>query len=652
MNKKLSEQMGKALLGLAVLSFVVTFSYGMIYYRTIENDFFYFLTVLQNSIKAFTFKANISFGDLAKYIAENEGWGYKVLGYSYGVACFTAPYCTLSFCYKIIQKFTKLRLAIFRHKKYRHVIIFGYNTEVKALLATEDLKLDDESKCKIHLVTTESISDKETADLIKKGVVIHNVDILSIQNDPKQVSYFLRQLEVDLVQDIILFEESSSRNFSIYHFFHTIELGERNDRIKFFCRCEDDGIRKIIEDYHDTKLKCGKFVSDLEIVSIPELRIRKLLDACPLHKYYMEQQDRYPDPNDWNLHLLIIGFGKLGQQLLLQAMNMGVTGSNNDIVIDIIDNDIEKQKSIFENHFNEKYVSIQDQEISIGSDKADGTLTFRFRKMDIRYRQFQEQLRELGAENKFTYIAICVEDPDVSLHCLTEVKRYMDNAKAPYAIRMELDQIMEKYINGNDDTYANVVTIESTCNAVSLSDLIQEKVDSDAKLFNHIYNSFAIPEEDNQDEEQTAAEEWRHLTLFRRNASRAISQHAKVKHAIMKNISDEDLEKWFGKDGMLLRQENGEWKYNLSDEAFARIQSDTDNYKTISEMSRMEHRRWCYFTAACGWGATQSFKAEKDDIHLENPCLCTWDDLAKNLPAYCKYDLMPLLYEKKIRGEK
>ena len=82
MNKKLSEQMGKALLGLAVLSFVVTFSYGMIYYRTIENDFFYFLTVLQNSIKAFTFKANISFGDLAKYIAENEGWGYKVLGYS------------------------------------------------------------------------------------------------------------------------------------------------------------------------------------------------------------------------------------------------------------------------------------------------------------------------------------------------------------------------------------------------------------------------------------------------------------------------------------------------------------------------------------------------------------------------------------------
>ena len=120
----------------------------------------------------------------------------------------------------------------------------------------------------------------------------------------------------------------------------------------------------------------------------------------------------------------------------------------------------------------------------------------------------------------------------------------------------------------------------------------------------------------------------------------------------MKNISDEDLEKWFGKDGMLLRQENGEWKYNLSDEAFARIQSDTDNYKTISEMSRMEHRRWCYFTAACGWGATQSFKAEKDDIHLENPCLCTWDDLAKNLPAYCKYDLMPLLYEKKIRGEK
>ena len=649
MNRKLSDQVGRILLGLAIISFAVTFLYGMIYYRSIENDFFYFLTVLQNSIMAFTFNADISFADLGKYIAEHEEIGYKILGYSYGIACFTAPYCTLSFFYKIIQKLTKLRFAVAKHKKFRHIIIFGYNAEVKALLSPEELKLDDEQKCKIHLVTTEDICDKDASVLIRKGVIIHNVDILSIQNNPRQVSYFLKKTEIDKVHDVILFDESSSRNFSIYHFFHLIDLGEKNNSIKFYCRCEDDGIRRIIEDYHDSKLKSGQFVSDLEIVSIPEIRVRKLLDKCPLHKYYSEQEDRYPDPNDWNLHLLIIGFGKLGQQLLLQAMNMGVVGSNNDIVIDVIDSDIEAKKSIFENHFSDKYVTYDNEDILINSDMADGKLVLRFRKMDIRYKKFSKQLKKLGGENGFTYIAICVENPDISLHCLTEAKRYMDNKLVQFAIRMDLDQIMEDYINGNDDTYGNVITIESTYNAISLVDLIQEKLDLDAKLFNHIYNSIEITNQNKADEKKIAVEEWKKLTLFRRNASRAIAQHAKVNHVVMKHISDKQLEKWFGKEGMLIRKTGNKWEYNLSDKEFAGIQSDMDNYKVISEMSRMEHRRWCYYTASCGWSPTTSYGEKKNDARMENPCLCTWDNLAKNLPSYCKYDLMPLLYEKKIR---
>lgn len=113
----------------------------------------------------------------------------------------------------------------------------------------------------------------------------------------------------------------------------------------------------------------------------------------------------------------------------------------------------------------------------------------------------------------------------------------------------------------------------------------------------------------------------------------------------MKSISNEQFEDWFGEDGTLLRYRNGSWTYDVSDEEFARIQSDSVAFKEPSEFSRLEHRRWCYYTASCGWSCTPSPYMKKNDKLMENPCLCTWDELALHLPSYCVYDLMPMIYE-------
>ena len=85
-----------------------------------------------------------------------------------------------------------------------------------------------------------------------------------------------------------------------------------------------------------------------------------------------------------------------------------------------------------------------------------------------------------------------------------------------------------------------------------------------------------------------------------------------------------------------------------------RRQSDRNTYPLISEIARMEHRRWCYYMASLGWKRTEEPGGKKNETKAErkerekrkeNACLCNWDELVKYKSDVCKYDLMPLLME-------
>lgn len=663
MNKKTNDIIKKVLLGLAIFSFVITFIEGCLYYDDIENELFRFLIIIQNSIKAFAFRTDISIEDMLGDIVTHPGLFRQIIGYAYGVACFTAPYCTLTFCYKIITKLLKINLFISKRKKYRHIIIFGYNDEVKALLA--DKEYISNNKYKIHIVVGDNSAEKDEEYILHNKIELHPVDFLSLSEN--QISYFLKRIEAELAEDIILFEESSSRNFSLYNLFFSEECRNylkkngMKENVKFFCRCEDAGIEQIIQDYHDSYVLsdiCNEFCSDLEIISVPELRIRKMLEKNPLHSYYLNSGVR--DMNEWHLHILIIGFGKLGQQLLLQTMSQGVTGSRNNIIIDVVDYDVEKKKSIFVNTFSDEYMEFHDNDYIISSDKADGLLKIRFRNMDIRYQQFEKLLQNLGEVGAFTYVAICVEDPDTTLHCMSKINRYIrscdrDNKlicdNVCLGVRMDFDKRMEKYVTENNKTYKNVFAIEATSNAISLEGLLNDKVDRKAKDFNYIYNTINInPDSGFKNVEEDRYNLWKKMSLFRRNSSRALAEHETVKQLLIKDVSKEDMEKWFGENGELLEYRAGNWFYKTNEDDFVKVQSDIEKYPVVSEFSRMEHRRWCYFMASARWKDTD--KPDKSDIFLENPCMATWENLTLHRPKYCVYDLIPLLMKYKDIKEK
>ena len=658
MRKKPDKQTSKVLFYLAIGCFIITLIQGILYYNTemYPNPMFRWMMIVQNSIKAFGFSSSISISTVAGIIKESQNGVEIIVGYFYAIAMFLAPYCTIAYIYKIVERLLRIRhWNWWFQKKKTRCIIFGYNDEVKALLAKNDRK-----KYRIHLVS-EEISDEQSLDLLRDSIIVHKVDLLK---NPEDATYFLKQMELKLVSNIVLFEDSSAKNFSLYRLFHNESIAKEislKDEIKFYCRCEDAGIQSILEDYHDANI--GNCM-DIEIVSLPELRVRQMLSGNQLHQYYLKhahEKITYDETRNWHLHMLIVGFGKLGQQLLLQTMNQGVVNSENKIIIDVVDFNVVEKMSIFANNFSEEYVDFTDNEMRISSDKADGELIIRFHQMDIRFHEFKKFLSTYGdKENIFTYVAICLKNKDISLHCLSQVQQHLlRNGKKDdvcVAVRMEYDKNMSQYLSDENDKYKNVFVIEDTTSTISMDELLHDEVNKDAKNFNWIYSRCELLTEDEYVEEgelikkeTTEQEAWKELRLVLRNSNRALAYHQEVK---MLYIANETFEQYFGVDGIFLKDRGNAWTCKSADKV-AKLQNDKEKYPVIDELAKLEHRRWCYYMAACGWKRTNNPKGEKSADLKENPCLCTWDELVENKPDTCMYDMMSLIlqYMKKRDSE-
>ena len=259
---------------------------------------------------------------------------------------------------------------------------------------------------------------------------------------------------------------------------------------------------------------------------------------------------------------------------------------------------------------------------------------------------------------------------------MSEVERYLrENAsdgvdgKVSIGVRMESNRQMAKYVSGNSATYKNVFVIEETESTISLQDLLHDDLTKDAKEFNLFYSMMDIKsaqefKKKREDEREKNRKEliedcWKNMLLFKRNSNLAIAQHANVREKIPNKISYEMLDKYFGENGSILKDEGDVWSCREDEAELVSNLNNCKEYTQVLEYAKMEHRRWCYFMASCGWRPLNSMNWVKDSSIKGNACLCTWEQLSTRVektnnedPKYyaCKYDLMPLLMEYKKRN--
>ena len=660
MKEWMKVRTNKALFVLAAFSFAVITVEGILYYASYPDVFFRFLLILQNTIKAFTFKANISLEDARSFMLADPEPFKTVLGYLYMICVFTAPYCTIATVYKLLERAFKFAFWLRGSADDRHIVIFGYNDTVRQLLKSTDGKTQ-----RIHVVCEKEPSAEERYRLIRRKVRLHSFDLAKAEES--EVDKLLKELEIGQAKYVLLFDDSSIRNFSILQALSSGK-GRLAEGCKVFCRCEDEGIGRLIESYYDTAEGGSKHRRfDFEIIDLPELQVRGMYRDAPLHSYWMKADgETRSKPQEWRVHLLILGFGKVGQQALLQAMNLGIAHSENPVFIDVIDQEIEKNRGLFFNHFAAGAFDPDPEDPNVYTFDpgwADGRLTLRFHKMDVRYGVFRRLLAELtaGDAGSFTYVVSSIDQADTGIHCISELWRFLrasDRAHGkdvPIMARMDSDLRLQKYLKEDSEgsMIEGVQVIRSQEEILTLANLFAAETDSSAKQCNAYYAKMTFDAEGaaGPETEKEIQDSWNALTLFRRNANRAAAYH----NAVLSDVLDCSLgekgkiaamQPLFEGSRALIRWEDGTWHFTLTDDEFIERVTEPDQ-AFAREMLMMEHRRWCCYTASIGWEPPEENGRDvrKDDRLRINPCIVPWADLLRYQPQTCKYDLMPLMAE-------
>ena len=125
--------------------------------------------------------------------------------------------------------------------------------------------------------------------------------------------------------------------------------------------------------------------------------------------------------------------------------------------------------------------------------------------------------------------------------------------------------------------------------------------------------------------------------LVHRDSNRALALHDGVKETLLNTFWGDDLSRlsrYFGPDGSIIKLENKMWCVDGYDDEFIRKLAAVDDGRVLTELEKLEHRRWCYYIASPGWKCTADTTMKKNSaakaslsVHLacagEKPNLVT-----------------------------
>lgn len=632
------EKYGPILWILAVASFVVATLEGFFYYAQYSQyPLFHLLMTLENSFKAFVFAPVI---EINRVLAGLDGASpfRLAVGYAYGLAVFIAPLCTATALLMWAERIAR-RIMNSRSWKKTPVLVFGYNDNVRTLLSGEHSAGSEQHQ--IHLITAGPLSDDDELWLLRHGAVSRQADFLSAPAALRKKLF--HQLPMKKIRQVLLMEASPIRNFSIYRML-TGDDSPLHKEAQCYCLCEDEAARCIIEAACDQRLagEGSPKTAELSLFSLAEMKADSIFSdfgdgsgsAMPLHTVNLNRPPDRPDRLD--IHLLIAGFGTVGQQVLLQAINLGVLSSRNRLWIDAVDLDMDKKRELFSNRFHASvYSSCQENELSLTDSVADGELRIRFHQVDVMGRSFARLLSQLNQEMPLTYAAVCMGEADTGMHCIVELKKLDGNF--PIALRMENDLQAAGYLKQDSGTYKEVFPIAVSDHVMRISNICHEERERQARQFNRIYGNIRLLPPDAATEGPPQKEyPWHTLKMYQRRANIFLYRHQAVKSALS-GLTQEEWERFFGEKGCVLRR-GSDGSYHCRYEG--RAMADAINAEeAVRELAMTEHRRWCYVMAIQGW----HYAEKKNETSRQTPYLTTWDKLCENHPDVAAYDLIPYL---------
>lgn len=668
---------------LAILSFALALAEGWFYYGDLTQ--FPLLTgmmILQNAVKTFLVSPMITPQMIANELSAGATQMEYLIAHAYCMAILIAPLCTAAAMFSALSYLLRRKVSASIHNGTDTIYLFGWNENVQVLLKNRKNRYAEEKRSFfrprlryqeiVHIVTEEEIPEEAEMRYLQEGVFFHTEDCLLL---PKEnLKTFLERIRLSTGDKILLLESSDSRNLSLYWAIRKCEV-ELHKQVTFYLACENDATRRVIEECEKVNRKQTEtdkrtsLPADLKVFSLAELKTKQIYLNTPLYTYNITDLQKSEEPN-WDVHLLIAGFGTIGKQVLRQTLQLGVISCTNEILIDVVDKNAAEERSILESLFRDECLitdQVPENEIWFSNQVFDGTLKIRFHQLDIRGNGFPRKLKELSGTTPFTYIAICTQNADVTMHCMTEVENFLqeyqqDGRKTPVAVRLEFERQIAEHLNEDYDRFAHVFPVAANQDVLTFEDIFDLETERECRAFNYLYDKIyetvirqhkKLRLSCKADELCKVADNWQTLPYYKKEGNRWLSRHGEIKKMLLLyrewrtnpaakdsfdtylKANEGNLKKTAARVlGKACREEN---VFSVDKDFFGKTGKAGAE---LIEYAKLEHRRWCYFMAMTGWSYTDG---DKDEQRRVSPYFCRWEELQKKHSDVCVNDLIPLM---------
>ena len=302
----------------------------------------------------------------------------------------------------------------------------------------------------------------------------------------------------------------------------------------------------------------------------------------------------------WNdnraVHLVIVGFGRMGQSLALQAARMGHYANGKRLRLTAIDRDATKRNRVFTNRYPQ-FGQVCDFEVIEGESDDP---------------ELQGQIVDLAdAPETLTTLAVCLDDDSEALMCALDILHKLSGLPTQFLVRMTdeagLASLLEGAVDGSGQP-VNVNTFDASESVVTLEMLLKHELD---RLAQSIHDDFRENRrKEGRPETDKSMQPWDTLCSDFRDSNRQQADHIPVKLRAIGCRTERSGSS----------EPNGRSTFRFSGEA-----------DEVEILARMEHARWCAERLLAGWTYGP---APKNVAKKTHPDLVDWEDLSDQIKEY------------------
>jgi hypothetical protein len=259
---------------------------------------------------------------------------------------------------------------------------------------------------------------------------------------------------------------------------------------------------------------------------------------------------------------------------------------------------------------------------------SDGSLQINLTQADVFDEDFYKTVSELSAKNPFTYIAVCLTNPNANLHIYNELKKCPLENKPPLAIRMTDTDEMKAFLS-DTNSFSNVLLIGEHDEKVGIEQIIDKSKEFEIREFHKKYEDYSnksFKELSDNEKPEYLDELWNKDEYYRRQANRSLYFHKPVKQHFLEKICTELLN-----DKELTKE-------CLSENAAVYLDAHLTEGSALERFAKIEHRRWNYSFICEGW-----YNGDKKIPEIkQHDCLKKWSELREKNSNMLIYDLLTL----------